>query len=212
MGAPHYRRPGASPVLAGLVSAGVLRPSQRVLDIGCGSGIDSVALAAWGFRQVVGIDRCATKVAQARRRATVFGLADQTSFFVCAVNELGRRCEPELFDVVLDSLCWNNVHALRPHATPAFVRAVARVLRPGGLYILQARADRHPLAISPASRALPRSFERHFRMSDVITTHMPEWFGRSSVIAVSVGRRRRRLASRTRGQARPRQPRQESPA
>lgn len=194
----HYLRPSVSPVLTGLFTGGVLHRKQRVLDIGCGSGVDAVTLAAWGWDCVVGIDRNAVKVAQARRRATRYGLSEWAQFKVCDVRELRERCEPNFFDVVIDSLCWNNVHATNPNATPSFVRNLFWVLKPGGLLVLQARTANHPLASVPARHALPSSFERYFAMSNVVTTHLAESYGGAAAIGVSLGRRRLRPARQTR--------------
>src|SRR5262249_55824960 len=49
-------RPSASPVLAGLILAGVIRRSHAILDLGCGDGTDCFALAAWGARRVDGLE------------------------------------------------------------------------------------------------------------------------------------------------------------
>lgn len=189
--APSYRRPGASPVLAALFAAGVVRPSHRLLDVGCGNGTDSLALAAWGLAEVVGVDANPEKIAIARRRASRFRLGDWARFSVCPIARLQEVVPPAHFDVALDSLCWNNIHAERPADSAVYVRQVARALRPGGLFILQARVDRHPLQIDQARRALPRCFTRHFELGPVLTTHMPEFDSRYVQVAVTVGRRRR---------------------
>jgi 2-polyprenyl-3-methyl-5-hydroxy-6-metoxy-1,4-benzoquinol methylase len=51
----------------------VIRPGARVLDLACGEGRHSLAVAALGA-QVVAIDRDAAKLANARNRAEAAGL------------------------------------------------------------------------------------------------------------------------------------------
>lgn len=191
----HYLRPSVSPVLTGLFACGVLRREQRVLDVGCGSGVDAVTLGAWGWEYVFGIDRSAVKIAQARRRATRCGVGEWVRFAVCDVSELRERCEQDFFDVVVDSLCWNNVHATSPHATPPFVRNLFWALKPGGMLILQSRTANHPLASVPGHKALPPSFDRYFELSNVVTTHFAESYGGAAAVGVCVGHRRVRPKS-----------------
>ena len=52
----YYGRPGASPVLAALYAAGVIKNSHRVLDVGTMDGTDAIALCKWGVRDVHAID------------------------------------------------------------------------------------------------------------------------------------------------------------
>jgi len=49
-----------------------IQPGHRVLDVGCGSGVDTIALAQWvgSMGQVVGIDYDVAMVAEADQRAT----------------------------------------------------------------------------------------------------------------------------------------------
>jgi SAM-dependent methyltransferase len=58
-------------------------PSPRVLDLGCGLGASSVALArAYPRATVLGVDLDQVSVAQARAAATEAGVADRVSFLV----------------------------------------------------------------------------------------------------------------------------------
>ncbi len=57
-----------------LVQAAGLEPNDRILDLCCGQGRHSLALAGRGFKNVVGIDRSRYLVRLARRRARQAGL------------------------------------------------------------------------------------------------------------------------------------------
>ena len=73
----HYARAAASLGLwhsEDRILRRVFRPSDRVLDVGCGAGRVALALARLGFAAVVGIDNCPPMVAEARRLAEAMGL------------------------------------------------------------------------------------------------------------------------------------------
>ncbi|MHB8878778.1 MAG: class I SAM-dependent methyltransferase [Myxococcaceae bacterium] len=191
-----YRgRPSASPVVAGLFAAGLIGRRHRVLDVGCGDGTDCLALASWGVRRVAGLDSEAERLSIASRRARALGFA--VDWHLGSITRLHPCFTEGQFDVVIDSLCWNNISADFPHATPAYVRQVWRVLTPGGLFVLQARHAGHPLEIDAARDVLPPTFLAHFVMSPAVTTHLPELrrtaHGRAfAEVQVSIGRRRAR--------------------
>ena len=65
----------------------VFRQGQRVLDIGCGTGLDATFLAQHGIR-VVGIDVSPRMVAEVGRRASVLGVEREVSVQVANLNEL----------------------------------------------------------------------------------------------------------------------------
>lgn len=71
----HYRR--------------TFRPGQRVLDVGCGTGIDAVALAGHGVR-VLGLDASPAMVGRARVRVARAGLG--ASVRLCALDAADLGC------------------------------------------------------------------------------------------------------------------------
>lgn len=96
---------------------------QRVLDVGCGTGIMSAKLAATG-RQVLGIDLSPAMVRRAGRKRTA-----HLDFTIGDAEHLPVK------DVVFDAL----VNLISFHHYPHPERALAefhRVLRPGGRLVL----------------------------------------------------------------------------
>ena len=97
------------------------RRDVRVLDLGCGTGSFTVALAEAGF-SAVGIDRYTALLDVARETRRARGLA----------NASFSRVEPQSFaDGEFDQIV--SIHALYVHPAPEIALAEARrVLKPGG--------------------------------------------------------------------------------
>lgn len=53
---------------------------KTVIDFGCGTGLESVALCENGAKRVIGIDISDSRLAEAERRARDFGVADRCTF------------------------------------------------------------------------------------------------------------------------------------
>jgi SAM-dependent methyltransferase len=97
---------------------------DRVLDLGCGTGEDALALAARGVR-VTGIDPSPAMIAQARAKAAERGLGPEACRFETlhaeAVELLGRGYDG----------AYSNFGALNCGDLAAAGAALARALRPG---------------------------------------------------------------------------------
>ena len=91
---------GVSPRFLALLAQELLRRS-RVLDVGCGSGRLSLALAPVS-RSVVGLDRDVPALEEARRRATAAGLAN-VEFHEADVE--AATYEPWRPDLITAHLC-----------------------------------------------------------------------------------------------------------
>ena len=102
-----------------------LAPGAHVLDLGCGTGVVTRALAGRVGR-ITGVDQSPVMIQAARRLAAEAGVADRIDFQVGDVHAL------DLPDGAFDAVV---AHTLLSHVTdPAAVLAeIRRVLRPGGL-------------------------------------------------------------------------------
>jgi SAM-dependent methyltransferase len=114
-----------------LVDALFLEPGMRVLDVGCGPGRHSLALARRGCT-VVGVDHSAEFVRLARETAAVDGL--HVTFEELDVRDLDR---PGEFDATL-CLCQGGFGLLGGRDETDVFDRIAATLRPGGALALSA--------------------------------------------------------------------------
>jgi len=105
-------------------------PPGRALDLGCGTGTTSLYLARRGWK-VVGIDFSVLAIWRARRRAHRAGLS--VRFHRADVTDLKFLTGP--FDLALDIGCLHGIPAGRRER---YAAEVARLVRPGGFYLLYA--------------------------------------------------------------------------
>ena len=142
-----------------------LRDGLSVLDVGSGTGADAIELAeAVGpDGRVVGLDRSADMVAEARRRAADSGLPVQ--FVVGDAHALDLP--DESFDRVRTERML--IHLADPQAA---VRELVRVTRPGGL-VVASDIDGGTLFFNSTNVSLAASLAR--RMTDSLAQG---WMGR----------------------------------
>jgi 2-polyprenyl-6-hydroxyphenyl methylase / 3-demethylubiquinone-9 3-methyltransferase len=125
-----------NPLRANYIDARSPVAGQRVLDVGCGGGILSEALAQRGAT-VTGIDMGEAPLAVARLHLLESGL--DIDYRHESAEELAEQC-PESFDVVT---CMEVLeHVPDPGS---LVRACARLARPGG-HVYFATINRNPKA------------------------------------------------------------------
>ena len=108
-----------------LVDALALEPGMRVLDVGCGPGRHSLALARRGF-ELVGVDHSAEFVRLAREAAAADALP--ATFEALDVRELDR---PGEFDAAI-CLCQGGFGLLGGHDEADVFGRIAATLRPDG--------------------------------------------------------------------------------
>ncbi len=138
------------PEVVALVEGSAGRPGLlpgRALDLGCGTGTNSVYLARHGW-DVVGVDFSALASRRAVRRARQAGTP--CTFYQADVSDLDFLRQP--FDLALDIGCLHSV----PRANwPRVAAELERLVRPGGVLMLYAfvRDERDSVAargITPA--------------------------------------------------------------
>lgn len=108
-------------------------PPGRALDLGCGYGRATIFLAQRGWR-CDGVDFVEQAIAAARQRACEAGVADRAHFHVASVAALAQLAPG--YDLAIDVGC---LHAQRSEDRRAYAAEVARLVAPGGQYVLFAR-------------------------------------------------------------------------
>jgi SAM-dependent methyltransferase len=164
----YFGRPGASPVIAALFAAGVIRAGHRVLDVGCGDGVDCMALASWGVGSVTGLE---LDVDFARRSAARRGYS--VRFCEGSIVDPPAELKAGSFDVLIDTLTWNCVE--RDGKLAAYAGTAWRLLSRGGLLVIQSRQRVSAVfGLHPAATFFPRSVLRRFDFGPAVPSHIPE--------------------------------------
>lgn len=104
-------------------------PGKRMLDIGCGSGILSIAAVLLGADRAVGVDIDPLAVKVAAENAGINGISDKT-VFLC--GNLAGQIHGQ-FDVVCANIVADVIIALLPD--------LPRFLKPGGVFICSGIID-----------------------------------------------------------------------
>jgi len=151
---------------------------QDVLDLGCGTGYDALALARRGYR-VEGIDYAQVAIDEAIRLAAAEELAID---FRQGDVGLPLPYADGTFDAVISNLV---LHSFDDSALRRIVGEVDRCLRPGGLFLFHANAMEdleQRLSVQPPERQLgPRSYvlaggqTMHFFSRDYCEALLADW-------------------------------------
>jgi ubiquinone/menaquinone biosynthesis C-methylase UbiE len=161
-----------------------------------------LALARWGAGRVVGIDNDPRVLRTARRRARQ-GRVEGVEFHHLAAERLGDWFEPAAFDAAVDTLLLNNLSAPQ---IGGYSAALARVVRPNGVLLVQERISRRAFQKDARSMPPPPELSRYFSFGTTVASVLPEFTVRSegrpyAHVAVSVGYRNRRRAAAAPGLA-----------
>ena len=133
-------------------------PPGRALDLGCGTGTNVVYLARHGWT-AVGVDYAGRAIARARRRARAAGV--RCELYVADVTRLDFLEPP--FDLALDIGC---LHSLAVGDRSRYAAGLARLVRPGGTYLLYAFAPGGP-ATGLTREDVTATFSPAFRIVSV---------------------------------------------
>lgn len=124
----------------------------RALDLGCGTGTNTVYLAQHGWK-AVGVDFSLLAIRQARQRARRVGVTCQ--FYPADVTALDFLVQP--FHLLLDIGC---LHSLSPEERAGYAAGVKRLTRRDGLYMVYAFT---PQGSDSAARGVtPQALQRLF--------------------------------------------------
>jgi ubiquinone/menaquinone biosynthesis C-methylase UbiE len=122
--------------LTRFIESGALKLGAKVLELGCGTGTDSIHLAKNGFR-VVGIDFSSLAIKEAKKRAQIQHLGDRCRFYLNDVCDL-TFLKDEKFDFAFDKTCFDNIDSMK---RMDYVRSVRSVLKPKARMLLIATSD-----------------------------------------------------------------------
>ena len=106
------------------------RPGERVLDVGCGTGIDAVFLARHGIN-VVGIDASSEMIVRFRQRVPVEPLQGDFESQILEIEGLSNLGD-ERFDGIISAFA--SLNSLRD--LQGFADDAARLVRPRGRMVL----------------------------------------------------------------------------
>ena len=152
--------------LVKLVEEGVVKPC-RALEVGCGTGTNSLWLAERGF-DVLGVDLAQEAVARAQAKLAGRNLKCRFQ----ALDFLAGKGLPGGFGFVLDRGCFHVFEEGRERDT--FARNVAGQLAPGGLWFsLIGSTEGAPREVGPprrTAREVVLALEPHLEIVDLRST------------------------------------------
>ena len=143
LGLAVWRRPAPPAELVDLVEGSSPLPAGRALDLGCGTGTDSIYLATHGW-DVTGVDTVPKALAIAGRAAAAAGVAPR--FIAGDVTRLSDLGVGDGYALLLDFGCF---HTLPEDRRSAYVASIGRRLLGHGHVI---RAGAACQANSPSRR------------------------------------------------------------
>ena len=153
----HWELNYPSPELAALVAARALKKKGKILDVGCGGGLDSIFLAQCGF-SVIGVDfsPAALRIAEKRAEEAYVEVDWRLG------NVLDLPVEDDTIDLVTDR---GLFHVIEDDNRPRYSSELHRVLKLNGRAIIrgaskEAAQDRFNPVTEEALEKYFSNFER----------------------------------------------------
>jgi SAM-dependent methyltransferase len=172
-----WERPVPPSDLVELIEGPEALAPGSALDLGCGTGTDSIYLAQHGWN-VTGVDMVPDALAIARRKAAAKGVrADFVHDDVTRLSELVQGA----FDLLLDFGCF---HTLPPDQRLIYANCVSAVAAPGATFLLYGFARPPRLAPMPAGISLDEVRERFAGDWEIVSAEQ------TSAAAIHVARTR----------------------
>lgn len=114
------------------IIANAIKPGDRVLDVGCGTGTLALRCLQRGAH-VTGLDSSAFMLEQSQKNATREGLSEQLVLIKDSVTQLHKHFAKESFDVVMSTMALGEF----PHEYLQYIlRECFQILKPGGRLII----------------------------------------------------------------------------
>jgi SAM-dependent methyltransferase len=129
----HWEPNLSSPELAALIAAGFFRENTKILDVGCGGGLDAIFIAKYGF-DVTGVDLSKEAVKIAKNRADDAEV--QVDWLIGSVFDL--PIETETFDFIVDR---GLFHVIEDVDRPRYSSEVFRILKPSGCAVIRGAGE-----------------------------------------------------------------------
>jgi ubiquinone/menaquinone biosynthesis C-methylase UbiE len=125
----HWEPNPSSPELAALISAGLIAKNAKILDVGCGGGLDTIFMAQCGFSAVgVDLSKKALEIAKAREGKVHV----KVDWLLGSVFDL--PIESQTIDFVTDR---GLFHLIKDVNRAKYSSEMFRVLRPQGCVLIR---------------------------------------------------------------------------
>ncbi len=124
------------PVFHNLIQTGEMSPPAVVVDLGCGTGENSILYAQHGFT-TYGVDLSQSAISKAVVKAKQRLV--KVDFRVS--NALSLEFDDEMFDYATDS---GLFHIFDDKNRRRYVEEVARIVKPGGTYFMACFSEKEP--------------------------------------------------------------------
>jgi 2-polyprenyl-3-methyl-5-hydroxy-6-metoxy-1,4-benzoquinol methylase len=152
--------------------------SGRVLDVGCGTGENTLYLASLGF-EVRGIDAAPSAIKKAKEKAKKRGI--KVKFLVG--NVLKLQLLQNKFDTIIDC---GLFHVFPDEERPIFSASLSSALFPGGKYFLLCFSEHEPGSYGPrrvTQAEIRGTFSKGWKINYIREAELETTFGPDGVKA-----------------------------